>query len=127
MEWFFLFLLVVLMASGTTTLEALLLKRPMVVAYRMAAFSYAIISRLMSAPYISLPNLLAGEALVPELLQDDVRAPMLGPLLLERLQDYEQQALMERFTHIHQQLRLDASNCAADVLLAMIKNRQKGK
>jgi lipid-A-disaccharide synthase len=115
---------VVLMASGTTTLEALLIKRPMVVAYRMARLSYAIISRLMTAPYISLPNLLAGEALVPEILQDDARPEMLGPLLLDRLHEREQQPLIERFKQIHEELRLDASNRAADVLLTMIKNKR---
>ena len=119
---------VVLMASGTTTLEALLLKRPMVVAYRMAALSYAIISRLLTAPFISLPNLLAGEALVPEILQANVRPEMLGPLVLDRLQDADlQRRLRDRFTLIHQELKLDASERAAQVLLTMINNKQKGK
>lgn len=116
----------VLMASGTTTLEAMLLKRPMVVAYKMARFSYAIISRLVKAPFISLPNLLAGEALVPEVLQDDVRPEMLGPLVLERLQNPEQcQLLKTRFTDIHQQLKRGASQRAAQVLLKMITNRRE--
>ncbi len=115
---------VVLMASGTTTLEAMLLKKPMVVAYRMAPLSYAIISRLLKSPYISLPNLLAGEQLVPELLQGDVRPEMLGPLLLDRLQNPQQrQKLIQRFTELHQQLRQDASNKAANVLMRMISKR----
>ena len=112
----------VLMASGTTTLEAMLLKRPMVVAYKMATLSYAIISRLVKSPYISLPNLLAGESLVPEVLQDDVRPEMLGPLVLESLQ--KTQFLKQRFSDIHLDLKRDASQKAADVLLKMIENRQ---
>lgn len=115
----------VLMASGTTTLEAMLLKKPMVVAYRMNRLSFWIISRMVKAPYFSLPNLLAGEELVPELLQDEVIPEMLGPLLLERLLPEAQQALHQRFTELHSQLRQDASDRAADVLLKMIEARQR--
>lgn len=114
---------VVLMASGTTTLEALLLKKPMVVAYRLSALTYMIVSRLFKAPFFSLPNLLAGEELVPEVMQDNVRPEMLGPLLLERLQSAAQQSLKQRFKDIHRQLRQNASDRAADVLLKMIDGR----
>ena len=116
----------VLMASGTTTLEALLLKKPMVVAYKLAALTYMIASRMVKSPFFSLPNLLAGEALVPEVLQGNVRPEMLGPLVLERLQDDRLRLrLTERFTDIHRQLKLNASERAADVLLTMIQNRQE--
>lgn len=112
---------VVLMASGTTTLEALLLKKPMVVAYRMGHWSYALLSRLVKAPYIALPNLLAQRALVPECLQDDVRPAVMGPLLLEQLDDTARRAELEReFLAIHQTLRRDASVRAAMALLALI-------
>lgn len=115
----------VLMASGTTTLEALLLKKPMVVAYRFAAFSYFMISRLVKVPYFSLPNLLAGEELVPEVLQKEVRAEVLGSLVLAGLHIEAQAQIIDRFTDIHKTLKLNASERAADVLLTMIdKNRE---
>lgn len=68
----------ILIASGTATLEAMLLKKPMVVAYRMAPLTYKILSRLISSRHIALPNLLADRRMVPEVLQDEVRAEVLG-------------------------------------------------
>ncbi len=110
----------VLMASGTTTLEALLLKRPMVVAYRMGSLSYKILSRLVKTPHISLPNLLAGEALVPEIIQDDVRPDVIGPLLLEQLSGGDKvEALKARFLHMHEKIALNASDSAADAILQL--------
>jgi lipid-A-disaccharide synthase len=113
------------MASGTTTLEALLLKKPMVVAYRMAPLSYAIISRMVKTRYISLPNLLADNLLVPEILQKDVTADKLGPALLERLNS---PGLIKQLTHefeqIHKKLRCDANTQAAKALLALIERRK---
>jgi len=117
---------VVLMASGTTTLEALLLRRPMVVAYKMAALSHYIISRMIKSPFISLPNLLAGEELVPEILQSQVQPDILGPLLLSQLQhSAERSQLQQRFSSIHHRLRQNASERAADILLNMIERRRK--
>lgn len=116
---------VVLMASGTTTLEAMLLKKPMVVAYKLSTLTYIIVRRLVKSAYFSLPNLLAGEPLVPEVLQSDVRPEMLGPLILQRLQDDEERHnLQARFTDIHHQIKLNASERAAEVLLAMIEKQQ---
>ena len=116
---------IVLMASGTATLEALLLKKPMVVAYRLAAFSYFIVSRLVKLPYFSLPNLLAGEAMIPEVLQNDVRPEMLGPLVLAGLHEKTRTQIISRFTDIHKTLKLNASERAADVLLTMIENNRE--
>jgi lipid-A-disaccharide synthase len=113
----------VLMASGTTTLEALLLKKPMVVAYRMGRWSYALLSRLVKAPFISLPNLLAQRQLVPECLQQDVQPAVLGPLLLEQLDDSTRRAQLEQeFLAIHQTLRRDASARAAAAQLELLGN-----
>lgn len=118
---------VVLMASGTTTLEAMLLKKPMVAAYRLSPVSYALLSPLVKVDHYTLPNLLAGEPLIPEVIQNDVRPEMLGPLLLDRLNDKAgTQRLVERFTQIHQSLRLGASEKAAEILLRMIEKKRSG-
>lgn len=111
----------VLIASGTATLEALLLKKPMVVAYRMAPLSYKIISRLVRSDYISLPNLLADAPLVPEILQDDVRPEILGPAIEQALLDSDERSeLKQRFSDIHRQLRQDASKKAADSIVDLL-------
>jgi lipid-A-disaccharide synthase len=113
----------VLMASGTTTLEAMLLKKPMVVAYKMAAMSYAIISRLLKVPYVSLPNLLANEKLVPELLQDDATVENLGNALLATLNDPQRtQLLKNRFTELHEDIRRNASESAATAIVQLLEN-----
>lgn len=115
----------ILIASGTATLEAMLLKKPMVVAYRMAPLTYRILSRLIKSRYISLPNLLADREMVPEVLQDDVRVDVLGPLLLQALDDDAQRrVLAETFADIHQQLRQDADAQAADAVLALVESRR---
>ena len=108
----------VLIASGTATLEALLYKRPMVVAYRMAPITFWILKRLVKSPYVSLPNLLAQRMLVPELLQDDASAEALAQRILPLLDDAQVQTA--GFDEIHRTLRRDASNQAADAVLGLI-------
>jgi lipid-A-disaccharide synthase len=116
---------VILIASGTATLEAMLCKKPMVVAYRMAPLTYRILSRLIKSRYISLPNLLAGESLVPEVLQDKVKPEVLGPMLLQSLENTaETERLVSRFTALHELLRRDADQRAAEAVLALVKARQ---
>ncbi|BFM06187.1 lipid-A-disaccharide synthase [Halioxenophilus aromaticivorans] len=110
----------VVMASGTTTLEALLLGKPMVVAYRMAPLSYAILARLVKSKYISLPNLLADKPLVPELIQDAATPEALAEQLLRILQPGEQQVLKQEFSAIRQQLSLNASQEAAKAVLELV-------
>lgn len=112
----------VLMASGTTALEALLLKKPMVVAYRLSWLNYQIAKRLVKSAYISLPNLLAQEMLVPEVLQNDVKPELLGPLVIESLNDNP--VLLNRYDAIHQQLRQGASLKAAEVISKMLQGRR---
>ncbi|HGM5797771.1 lipid-A-disaccharide synthase [Pseudomonas aeruginosa] len=111
----------VLIASGTATLEALLYKRPMVVAYRVAGLTYRILKRLVKSPYISLPNLLAGRLLVPELIQDVATPQALAATLSPLLDDGSQQ--VEFFDAIHRALRQDASAQAAEAVLQLVERR----
>lgn len=107
----------VLIASGTATLEALLYKRPMVVAYKVAPMTYRILKRLVSSAYISLPNLLAERLLVPELIQDAATPEALAQLLAPLLDRGEVQT--EGFDVIHRALRRDASLQAAQAVLQL--------
>ncbi|MBD8095767.1 lipid-A-disaccharide synthase [Pseudomonas fluorescens] len=113
----------VLIASGTATLEALLYKRPMVVAYRLAPLTFWILKRMVKSPYISLPNLLAQRLLVPELLQDDAKPEALAQTLLPLIDGGEEQT--RGFDAIHRTLRRDASNQAADAVLNLIGQKQE--
>lgn len=108
----------VLIASGTATLEALLYKRPMVVAYRLAPLTFWILKRMVKSPYVSLPNLLAQRLLVPELLQDDATVEALAQTLSPLIEGGQEQT--RGFDEIHRTLRLDASNQAADAVLNLI-------
>ncbi|OUS17712.1 lipid-A-disaccharide synthase [Gammaproteobacteria bacterium 50_400_T64] len=117
---------VVLLASGTTALEAMLLKKPMVVSYKAGWLTYAIISRMLKVPYVSLPNLLADRELVPEVLQDDATAETLSILLLERLGDSTLAVkLRSDFTEIHQQIKCNGNQKAAAAVLSMIEKQVK--
>jgi lipid-A-disaccharide synthase len=108
----------VLIASGTATLEALLCQRPMVVAYKVAPLTYWILKQLVKSAYLSLPNLLAGRALVPELIQDAATPCALVEHVLPLLTEGAGQT--SEFAAIHRSLRLDASNQAADAVLGLI-------
>ena len=112
---------VVLLASGTASLECLLLKRPMVVAYRMSPLTYWLARHLLTVPHYSLPNNLAGRPLVPEITQEDVTPERLGEALLGYLRDpAASRELVEAFTGIHHQLRQDASRNAAEAVLELV-------
>jgi lipid-A-disaccharide synthase len=119
----------VLVASGTATLETALIKRPMVVAYRLAPLTAWLMRsmKLMKADYFAQPNLLAGRRVVPEYLQDDVRPDVLGPALLAQLQRPDHAELIATFTAIHQTLRCDASARAADAILELRRQRQASR
>jgi len=115
----------VLLTSGTTALEAMLLKKPMVVAYRMGAISYSLLSRLVKAPHIALPNLIAGERLVPELLQGE--ASVINLVAQTRVMLFDEprrQSLISRFAELHRNIRMNASEIAAENLAAMIRERR---
>ncbi|MGB5306348.1 MAG: lipid-A-disaccharide synthase [Gammaproteobacteria bacterium] len=111
----------VLLASGTATLECMLLKRPMVVAYRLAPLTFQIARFMVKTPYYSLPNLLAGRPVVKELIQGAVTAEALGRELLALLEDTQRvQEMSALFSDIHRDLRRDASRQAAATVLAMV-------
>lgn len=110
----------VLLASGTATLEAMLLKRPMVVAYRVAPSTYWIVRllRLVKTRRFALPNLLAGEDVVPEFIQYDATPQSLAAALLAQLRDAPgRERLRQRFLAMHRQLRCDANERAAEAVL----------
>jgi lipid-A-disaccharide synthase len=115
----------VLMASGTVTLEALLLKRPMVVAYRMAPLSWALVRRLATTPFAALPNILAGERVVPEFLQEDATVDNLVCAVGELLEGGADPQV-QRFTEIHQALRLGFAERSADALVALAQSHRHG-
>ncbi len=110
----------VLLASGTVALECLLVGRPMVVAYRMHPFSYQLASRLLRLPWVSLPNIIAGRALVPEYLQGAARPDVLGRALLDYLENRDKgEELALEFRRIRDRLGQGASQRAARSLLEM--------
>ncbi len=119
---------VVLLASGTATLEATLIKRPMVVAYRVSRTTQWILEtfRLLKVGRFALPNVLADDDLVPELIQDAVTPAALADAVLARLADADgNRSLLQRFTELHQTLRRDASREAARAVLALADARQR--
>ena len=111
--------LAVLLASGTATLEAALIKRPMVVTYRMAAFSWWLVTRLVKISFAALPNVLAGRSVVPELLQDaavpEAMAAAIEPLLADEAIANQLQA----FDRIHVQLKQGYAAKSANALLQL--------
>jgi lipid-A-disaccharide synthase len=114
---------VVLLASGTAALEAMLLKRPMVVAYKLSPLTYWLAKRLVKVKNVSLPNLLANETLVPELIQHDATPEKLGQAVLSYLEDTSlNHRVNQRFNEIHQSLRQDASQQAATAVLDLISS-----
>ena len=117
---------VVLVASGTATLEALLLKRPMVITYRTARLTYYLAKAMVSVNHVGLPNLLAGRSIVPELLQGAANPDMLGAAVLDWLERPERQtALQAEFDRIHSILRRDADSRAAEAVLELLQHRGK--
>jgi lipid-A-disaccharide synthase len=115
----------VLVASGTATLETALVKRPMVVAYRVAPLTGWLLRemKLVKTEYFSQPNLLAGRALVPEFFQEQVRPDVLGPAVLGQLERTDRGELVAAFGEVHRSLRRDASARAADAVLELLAER----
>jgi lipid-A-disaccharide synthase len=110
-----------LVASGTATLEAALFKTPMVIAYRQSPVTWALMRRMAYLPYVGLPNILAGEQLVPEYIQEKATPGALANALLDLLHDTgAQRRQIEKFRDIHLVLRQNTAQKAADAVLAVI-------
>ena len=118
-----------LVTSGTATLETALVKRPMVVAYRLAPLTSWLLRRmkLVKTEFFSHPNLLAGRALVPEFFQERVRPDVLGPAMLEQLERPDRASLLEAFAGIHHVLRRNASERAAEAVLELVAGRRTAR
>lgn len=112
---------VVLVASGTATLEAALLKRPMVIAYKMAPMSFRIMRRMGYLPYVGLPNILANKFVVPEFLQDDATPENLAQAMLNLFADKEScERIQQVFHGIHLQLRQNTAEKAAAKIIELL-------
>lgn len=112
---------IVLLTSGTAALEAMLCHRPMLVAYKMAPATHWLAKHLVKTQWISLPNLIAQEGIVPELIQDAATPDAIAEQLEQLLGDAAvRHALEDRFAAMHQQLQRNASRRAADAIEALV-------
>ena len=112
----------VLLTSGTTALEAMLLKKPMVVGYRMNPLSFKLLFPLIKTPFISLPNLLANQPLVPELIQDQATVETLAAEVVNLFKANSTE-LVEHFNELHQQLSLDSASLATAAISQLIASK----
>ena len=118
---------VVICASGTATLEVMLINRPMVVCYRLADMTHSMMKwfKMLKTRFIALPNILAEESLVPELIQDDVTGQRIADEVIRWLDQPELLSdLRDRFDQLHEILRIDAAATAGDVVLRQIAGRK---
>jgi lipid-A-disaccharide synthase len=111
---------VVLLASGTTALEAMLLKKPMVVSYRLGALTYKLVSPFIKTPYASIPNLLANKMLVPEFIQDQATVANLVAAVSEAFEPANSQTLVAEFEDLHQQLAVQSGAIAAQAIAELV-------
>src|SRR5690606_18298761 len=111
----------VIVASGTATLEAALIKRPMVITYRMPRLSWIVLKRMNYLPYVGLPNILANRFVVPELLQQDANPEKLAETSLRLLEDKELIAdIQEEFKRMHISLKQNTEEKAAEAILSYL-------
>ncbi len=112
----------IMIASGTATLEAMLLHKPMVISYRMASLSWAILSRLAKTPHVGLPNVLAGEEVVPELLQHHATASQLAEAV-SRVLEGDGDRQVRRFDELAELIGGNFAERSIDALLPLVKGR----
>jgi lipid-A-disaccharide synthase len=113
-----------LVASGTATLETALFKTPMVIAYRQSTLSWRLMRSMLYLPYVGMPNILAGEPLVPELLQDEATPAALATALVELWRDKPaRERQVARFHEFHELLRQNSADKAADAVMGVLEKR----
>lgn len=114
---------VVVVTSGTATLETMLYKKPMIIVYKMSKFTFQLAKWLVKTPNVGLPNLLAHKTVVPELIQDNAKPETIVQSLFDYLDHPEKvEALQQKFTEIHQSLRFDCANSIADSVFRVAKH-----
>lgn len=114
----------VLVASGTATLEAALLNKPMVIAYRMSSWSWRLMRRMKYQPWVGLPNILSGRFVVPEFLQDEATPDNLAQALGNLVEDTETcRRIAATFARLHVQLRLNSAERAAEAILPYLTDK----
>ena len=113
---------VVMVNSGTATLEAMLLKKPMVMSYRLGAITFALVSRLVDTQFFALPNILSQKPLVKELIQAEATPANLAGAVMAALNSDKQEALLDQFDKIHRTLRKNSAHCAAAAIRRLVDN-----
>lgn len=114
---------VVVVTSGTATLETMLFKKPMIIAYRMSRFTFQMAKLLVKTPYAGLPNLLSNELLVPELIQDNAKAETISQHIIDYLENPEKvESLQNKFIEIHRSLQFDSSRRASEAIFEMLQS-----
>jgi len=112
----------VLLASGTTALEAMLLKKPMVVSYKLGKWTYKLVKPFIKTPFASIPNLLATEMLVPELIQDDATVETLSSAVSKALDPKARDSVEQRFEELYEQINLPSGDTAAAAINKLISS-----
>lgn len=113
----------VLVASGTATLEAALLRKPMVIAYRMSPWTWRLMRRMKYQPWVGLPNILSSRFVVPEFLQDDATPENLAQALGNLVEDQEtSRRIADLFARLHEELRLNSAERASDAIMPYLKS-----
>jgi len=113
----------ILLASGTATLEAMLFKKPMVVAYKVSSFSFWVYAKLLKIKNFSLPNLLAKKHLVSEFIQDDCTVENLTAELSRLIESQSFESITDEYNRLHQNLRLGGSRKAAKAISELLERR----